>query len=227
MLNHSDYDMIVGFQRTLIILLFIFMIIGLWFLAILFLKKASSLEMKSQKQYLTGISLFAFFMGLGRLLFLYHDYYADNSLDIILWKLGNSISIMGLSILAYVIESFIISNTKKIFTIIGFISAICILIFNQNVGLVFGYIGQGALSVLVLFVYLRLLKISTGDIRKFASIIVIGIICIALGQFGGTLLFNAKVLDRAESQIWAITFALIGFLMVSWGLGKGFQRDEK
>ena len=138
MLIHSDYDVIVGFQRTLIILLFILMIIGLWYLAVLFLKKASSLEMKSQKQYLMGTTLFAFLMGLGRLLFLYHDYFADDSLDLILWKLGNSISIFGLSCLAYVIESFIISKTKKIFTYIGLISAIFLIaMFGLKIAFIF------------------------------------------------------------------------------------------
>ena len=43
--------------------------------------------------------------------------------------------------------------------------------------------------------------------------------------FGGTLLFNFGVMDRVVSQIFGISLALVGLIVLAYGMVKGIRTD--
>ena len=92
---------------------------------------------------------------------------------------------------------------------------------NKMIATILLYIGSGLLTFLPFVIYMYIFVISTGDVRKQALIIILGMILSALGQFGGAILFENSVFDRTNSQIFGFTLSLIGLGILSYGFSKG------
>ncbi|HME54745.1 MAG TPA: hypothetical protein VKM55_21240 [Candidatus Lokiarchaeia archaeon] len=224
MLLVTDYDDIQGINRLIIIVFSIGMILGSFIISILILNKIRKTEIKSSRYFLVGVSLFAFLFGVGRLILLYHDYFADNSLDTILWTLGSGITLVGLTCLTFAIEKFIFQKTKMIASVIGIICIVIVFVFpfigQIGIAKIFLYVGNGAVIVVPFFIYLYIAKISTGALRLQAGIILTGMIVMLIANLGGNVLFTIHVLDRLGSQLFGIIIAFLGVVILSYGFVK-------
>ena len=114
MLLITDYDDIQGLNKIIIVSSFLVLICGAFIISILTLVKRGKTEVKQSRYYLLGISLFAAIFGIGRLLLLYHDYFAPDELDDLLYRVGAGFSLAGFTILTFTIEKFIFTKTKKL-----------------------------------------------------------------------------------------------------------------
>ncbi len=110
----SDYDDVTGLNRVLIISFTFGLIVGAFIVAGFSAARRQGSEVKQSRSYSAGIALFATLIGLGRLILLYHDYFAPDLFDDPLWRLGSAIALGGLTTLAFTIESFIFTKTKRI-----------------------------------------------------------------------------------------------------------------
>ncbi len=235
MLLVSGYNDITGISRDFIIYSFLALVIGAFIIAILTLMKRRTTEVRSSKFYLLGISSFAALFGLGRLIFLIHDYYTPDPISSIVYLIGSIVTLSGLTILAFTIEKFIFPKTKKLITVFGVIclvvmiltfviafttSDISIYALYSNISK-YAYIGgQAILTALPFFIYIYIAKISTGAVRKQALFIILGIIMLFVSIIGGALLYNFDVLDQLWSQLFGIVFSFIGLILLSYGLVK-------
>ncbi len=235
MLLVSGYDDIIGFNRDFIVYSFLALVIGAFIIAILTLMKRRTTEVRASKFYLLGISLFAALFGLGRLVFVIHDYFTPDPISSLVYLVGSVVTLGGLTILAFTIEKFIFPKTKKLITIFGVVCLV-VMILASVIALTTGdisiyalytniakyaYIGsQAILTALPFFIYIYIAKISTGAVRKQAMFIILGIIMLFISIIGGAVLSNLKVLDHVGSQLFGIAFSLIGLILLSYGLVK-------
>jgi len=119
MLFVSDYDVIVEPARTIIILLNIMFVVGCVMLSIMTILLFKKKNPNMKKSYFFGIPLFLLLIGISRGILLYHDFYASDDADLLLWATANLIIIAGFISLNYTIESDVYTKTKHFFTILG------------------------------------------------------------------------------------------------------------
>jgi hypothetical protein len=220
MLLVSGYEGITGINRIFIVYSFLALIIGAFIIAILTLMKRRTTEVRASKFYLLGISLFAALFGLGRLIFLIHDYYTPDELGSLVYLIGSIVTLSGLTILAFTIEKFIFQKTKKLITIFGVICLV-VMVFTTGDISKYAYIGgQAIVTALPFFIYIYIAKISTGAVRKQAVFIILGIVMVFISIIGGAVLSNLHVLDQTGSQLFGIVFSFIGLILLSYGLVK-------
>ncbi len=178
--------------------------------------------MNVSRNYFAALSAFTILLGLSRLVLAYHDYFADDTYDMILWLLGSALLLIGLTILCFTIERYMFTKTRKAITITGTIIIVAFLLsFNmKTIATVLLYAGNILLVLLPFFIYVYIAKISTGSVRTQALIIITGIIIMLVGQFGGNLLFLVGVIDRLWSQIMGVTMAFVGMVVLTYGFAK-------
>ncbi|MBN2151035.1 MAG: hypothetical protein JW839_06310 [Candidatus Lokiarchaeota archaeon] len=219
----SGYEDIKGIDRLVIVSSFLALVIGAFIVSVLVLLKRRKTDVKASRFYLLGIALFAALFGLGRFVFLYHDYFAPDPLDAPVYLVGQIFTLSSLIILAFTIETFIFTKTKRLITVIGAISLVLVVAFSFPPGSISTYAfiaGNGVLTVLPFFIYVYIAKISTGTVRKQAMFIIFGIVMLAISIIGGKFLYDFHVLDRLWSQLFGIIFSFIGFILLSYGLVK-------
>nr|MDO8088952.1 hypothetical protein [Candidatus Sigynarchaeum springense] len=222
----SGYDDIQGIDRIVIVSSFLALAIGGIIVSVLVLLKRKKTDAATSRFYLLGIGLFAMLFGLGRLVFLYHDYFAPDPLDAPVYLVGEIFTLSALIILVFSIEKFIFTKTKKLITIIGLICLALVLVFTpletepRQISALAYVTGNGVLTVLPFFIYIYIAKISTGSVRKQALFIIIGIVMLAISIIGGKYLYDFHVLNRLWSQLFGIIFSFIGFILLSYGLVK-------
>ncbi len=217
----TDYtDDIQGINFIFIVSAFLALVIGAFVISLLILLKRRKADVKTSRNYLLGISLFAAVFGLGRLTLLYHDYFAPNELDHPVYLLGSVVTLSGLTILAFTIEMFIFPKTKKLITIFGIICLVVLIFIPNPIGNYAYIAGNAVVTVLPFFIYIYIAKISTGAVRKQAMFIIIGIVMLFISIIGGALLYNFGILDRLWSQLFGIIFSFIGLVLLSYGLVK-------
>ncbi|MHA1334831.1 MAG: hypothetical protein ACTSPW_03665 [Promethearchaeota archaeon] len=138
--------------------------IGIFFTSfVLFILKALKLEMKSQKKIFQGYGIFSLFFGITRIIFIIgvyipeqYDFYTT---------LGYITGILGILYWLYVIETYLITNTKKIFMLLPF----------------------AIVAIFMLYIYL-IIK-TTGIVRKRTIWLVIGLVILVIGYIMDTELF--------------------------------------
>jgi hypothetical protein len=220
----STYDYIQGIDLLIIISFSIAMIIGILITGILIVMKSHKIDIVSSKKFLIGAAMFALLMGLGRLVFLYHDYFADDSLDAVLWTIASGLSLASLTSITFAIEKYIFQKTKMAASIVASICIILVLIFgfmNQlPLAKIPMYIGTGVAIVIPFFIYIYIAKISTGSLRRQAVIIITGMLVMFIAQVGGMLLFTIHVFDVLASQLFGILIAFVGVVILSVGFAK-------
>ncbi|MHA1344395.1 MAG: hypothetical protein ACTSQG_10430, partial [Promethearchaeota archaeon] len=168
-------------------------------------------------KYLIGISIFFVFFGIGRLIYMIHDYFAPDELDIILWKIATIIVFSGFIFFIYTLETFVYTKTKRIFTLIGVFIIIMVIISELQLARYFIYAGNLILLIVPLMIYLILIKNATGVVRKRALLIIIGILIFGIGQ--GTALFELfGIMDKVTASIFAPPITLVGLVILGYGL---------
>ena len=96
--------------------------------SLLFYLEAKKLEMKSQKAMNYGYSIFFSLFGLLRIFFMLGVYFPDNGSYDFFTNLGYISGILGVISLIYVLETYMVPKTKKIFLIISVIAFVICLI---------------------------------------------------------------------------------------------------
>lgn len=216
----SDYDVVQGLERQLIIGFSIGFIIGSFAVAAILVSKLRGSDMKVSKAYFAALAGFAVFLALSRLVLLYHDYFAPDELDEPLWRLGSALLLVGLTILCFTIEKFMFTKTRKAITIVGVAIIAAYVIFEKAIATLLLYAGNVLLVILPFFIYIYIAKISTGSVRVQALVIIAGILVMLIGQFGANLLFILGVIDRLFSQIFGGVLAFLGLAILSYGFAR-------
>ncbi|MHA1281749.1 MAG: hypothetical protein ACTSQP_04515 [Promethearchaeota archaeon] len=167
--------------------------IGIFFTSfVLFILKALKLEMKSQKKIFQGYGIFSLFFGITRIIFIIgvyipeqYDFYTT---------LGYITGILGILYWLYVIETYLITNTKKIFMIITSVAfgiALIALIgqASRYFALMLIYILLPFAIVAIFMLYIYLIIKTTGIVRKRTIWLVIGLVILVIGYIMDTELF--------------------------------------
>lgn len=227
MLFVSDYDVIQGLDRILIGIFSISLVIGAISIGLfIFTKKIPKADIKTSKQYLLGIALFAIMTGVGRLVLYIHDYFAPDTLDQVLWRLGSLIILIGLVCLIFIIETYVNKKTKYLLTLLGIICALLLIFMPKTIATISIYAAMITLMLIPFLIYLNIFKKTTGIVKKMAFYIIVGFLLIFIGQFGGAMLFEMSVFSRAFSQIFGILLSLAGLITISFGLiGGSIQKS--
>lgn len=216
MLFVSEYDIIVEPYRSIIIILTLILVIGAFLIGVYTMLSSRKSEAKLSKSYFLGIGMFSILFGVGRLIYLIHDYFAPDALDIILWKIATTIVFSGLIFLIFTIETYVYKKTKRVFTVTGLIILVAVIIFERDIARIFIYIGNPLLLLIPFLIYIIILRNSTGAVRKNTIFIIIGMLFFALGQ--GTALFElVGIMTKEIASIFAPPVSLIGLAILGYG----------
>lgn len=225
MLFVSDFDVIPEPTRTIIMMLQLILGIGCIIIGFLCLISMKKKNLSISKAYFFGIPLFFMLVGIARLIFVYHDFFAPDSLDILLWAIAQSIVLSGFISMNYVIETFIYKKTKRIFTIIGIVLTLTYIILvplDKFIATMVLYGATVLLTVPALIIYCIVAKEGAGVVRKKAIVILIGLTCMILAA--GTGLYELiGVMNKLTASTFGPIMALVGLSI----LGYGFTMGEK
>ena len=216
MIFTSDYDIIVEPWRSIIVILKIIMVIGALLIGLFTILASRKSEAKLSKYYFLGIAMFSILFGVGRLIYVIHDYYMPDEWDLLLWKIATAIIFGGLIFLIFTIETFVYTKTKRIFTIIGLFILVMVIVLDRDPARIFIYIGNPLLMLVPFFIYVIIIKNSTGEVRKRAAVILVGMLFLALGQ--GTSLFElVGIMNKEFASMFAPPVTLAGLATVGYG----------
>lgn len=161
--------------------------IALFFLAcVLFIMKGRKLDLKSQKMLFIAYGIASLGLGFTRLFFILgvhipdqYDFYTT---------LGYLSSLAGIIFWLFVLETYLVPKTKKIFTIISLIAftistiALVSPLLSREFALQLQYIllpfSLGAIAILYIYLILK----TTGEVRVKAIWILVGLVLIAIAQ---------------------------------------------
>ena len=217
MLFTSEYDIILEPARSMIIYLSIAMIIGAYLISLYVLLASRNPEKSLSSRYFLGIAIFSGLFGTGRLIYLIHDYFAPDSLDLILWKIATSIAFIGMIILVYTIETFVYKKTKRIISMLGAGLLVVLIIAELQIARYAVYAGNLIMVVVPFLIYIIIYKNATGVVKKRALIIIIGMLLLALGQ--GTSLFENvfHIMTKEQASMFAPPVTLAGLAITGIG----------
>ncbi len=157
----------------------------LWLGFVLFMIKAPKIEMKSQRMHYIAFGFFSLMFGLTRLLFITAIFIPDNY-DFYT-TLGYITSLVGIIFFLYVLETYLVQKTKRIFFYISLITFIfsTIALFggtSRYLALQIQYILLPIVLGAVALLYIYLILKTTGALRKKIIGILVGMVLIALAQ---------------------------------------------
>ncbi|MGQ4873352.1 MAG: hypothetical protein ACP6IY_04680 [Promethearchaeia archaeon] len=182
----------IGYLQGISLILWLISTGIFYFACFLFIRKARILEMKSQKMILSGYGIFSLLFGSARIFFILgvhfpeqYDFYTT---------LGYIVGILGIIYWLYVIETYLITSTKKIFMIItsaAFGIALIALIGQTSryfaLTIIYILLPFSVIAIFMLYIYV-IIK-STGNVRKRTIWVVIGLIILIVGYLMDTELF--------------------------------------
>jgi hypothetical protein len=226
----EDYDLITGYSRTLIIIMQLIFATGTVIIGLFMVQKAQ--KDKFLRRYFYYIAGFFFGLGIGRFFFIIHDFYIPGLSEIdltpanIVKRIAVSFTIMGLTSLAYLIETDLIKATKKGFSIFG-----CVVIITQctlpfEFAQPIQYIANPILSILPAIVYIYLYKTGAGTIKKQAFIVLIGILTFGIGQMFFGLLEDLLLINRTTALTYSPPISLLGLIIIAYGFFR-YNKGEK
>lgn len=163
-----------------------FVAVGLlWLGFVLFMTKAPKVELKSQKMHYIAFGFFSLMFGITRVLFItavfipdYYDFFTT---------LGYITSLTGIIFFLYVLETYLVQKTKRIFfyiSLVMFVSSTIALFggASRYLALQIQYILLPIVLGAVAILYIYLIVKTTGTLRKKIIGILLGMIFIALAQ---------------------------------------------
>ncbi|MFX0097936.1 MAG: B-box zinc finger protein [Candidatus Hodarchaeota archaeon] len=213
----SDYDHIQGLPRLVILVT----TLSYSILTILIGLRAVGLSIRARKtmntRYFYSLSIFFIFLGIARLVLMYHDYIAPDSQDVLLWRIGNVMMFIGVISLNYIIESQVFKKTKYLFTIIGVITGLLHIILEKELATLVMYGGIGFSCLLPILIYISIIKNASGEIRKRTFIFILGILIMLSGasisffELGG-------LMEKITVSVIAPFFWLAGLAIAGYGL---------
>ena len=184
LLQVSDVYLGIGYYEGLSLILWIISVILLFISFGVGLFKARKLEMKTQKIFLIGYGLFGFLFGLARVFFIF-AFFNPPQFEFFT-QIAYITGVLGIICILYILETYMIQKTKRIFFIITVIAFIITLI--SLAGLTDRYIALYMLYIIlpfsiaiVLILYIYLILKTTGVLRQKAIGLFIGLILIEIG----------------------------------------------
>ena len=225
MLLVSDYDIITEPIRSIIIFLQLMLTIGCICICFLSYRTIKKKDPNIKKSYFFGIPFFFLLVGISRLILLYHDYSASDNLDSQLIFIANGIFLIGFIILNYSIETSFNKKTHYIFTSFGIIlTSIYLIIFFINQFPIIYFFAVTSQVIAPLSIYLIVMKKGIGELKKKASIIVLGLILLIIAQSSG-LFELIGFMDRVSSSMFGPPVALIGLIILGYGFSRIPNKD--
>ena len=179
----------------------------LWFALFFFLRKAQNSDLPSQRNMFLGMGLFMGFYGVTRVLFIigwYLTYDEGSSLYEIYWRSATIVGMIGFTFLIFVLERYPLNNrTKHIATIASCAVLVVSIVLGSEIGnLVLAY-SLPFIAIIILGIYLYLVIIGQGEIRKRSLENFLGILLILLG-----IMFDTNIAYNIISSV-SPEFALI------------------
>lgn len=206
--------------------LWLFMIVALFSLGIIFLRRANDFkkkELKSTYQLNLGIGIFMIFYGITRICFIFSNfysvYYNEQLIQFQIWiRIAYILSIFALAFLVFGLEKYFIP-TKGIASIILVIFGILTIFLPYNVLRVIDYSVMPIYMIFIMSSYVYLAVKSSGIIRRNALISLLGLLLFFIGIFLDSKLF--KVMFTGMGIRWVaylipFPIAIIGIFLFSW-----------
>lgn len=185
----------------------------------------SYFDQKSSEFYIIGIAIFFTLMGIYRFLFFYHDFFAPDIWGTFLWKIGNSLLLIGLTGLNFILERYIYKKSKYIFTLIGIGFAILYIVIPQkNIARIITQFGSTLLIIFPLVIHIIIAARGSGWIRRKAIIISIGILILIFSTFGLFLFETLGILETKITLVIGNPLSLVGYAVTGYGLLMQFLR---
>ncbi|MGQ4873730.1 MAG: hypothetical protein ACP6IY_06595 [Promethearchaeia archaeon] len=184
------------YYRGISLVLWIITISGCFIGALLFIIKANKMELKSQKWLYLGYGVFFIFFSLMRIFYIVAVYIPENY-DLYT-SLGYVVGTIGLIFWLYVLETQMIKSTKGIFVAISIVMfAVAVIgltgIIERELALnIINITTPFSISV-VFFMYMYIAVKGTGEVRKKAIWLIVGLLLIMLGH-------------AMDSEFWAGNF---------------------
>jgi hypothetical protein len=188
--------------------------------------RKSYFDQKSSEFYIIGIAIFFTIMGIYRFLFFYHDFFAPDAWTNVLWKIGNSFLLIGLTMLNYILERFIYKKSKYIFTIVGTVFVMLyIIIPEKNIARIISQLGSVLMVIFPLLIHIIIAGRSSGWFRRKAIIISIGIMILIFSTFGLFLFETFGILETKITLVIGHPLSLLGFIVTGYGLLMEFLHE--
>jgi hypothetical protein len=140
----------------------------------------------------------------------------------LLYQVGFCFILLGLFTLAFTVERFLFTRTRKFISGIG-LTCILVLVLShyvKTIAIIAVYVGTVSSTLLLFLVYIHIARTSSGVVRKRALIVIVGFVLVFLGQFGGTIFFNTGLFNRGLSQVFSAMLMIFGLAFVTYGLVK-------
>ncbi len=189
-----------------------------FFAAGIFLKRKNSVDNEIQSTHYLSLFYIFLFLSATRIFYTLGTKFEGFDYETYI-QLGYIFSMIGLTFFLFVMEKSIISKTKHILSLIGFIGIVLATLgllglIPRDIPRVTNGIFSAAGSLAVVLVHAYLVKKSTGDIRKRAFICMIGIIVLFLGVAGDSEIAYELITDM--SVIVVPILRIIGTITVTY-----------
>ncbi len=219
MLFVSDYDFPEPIRSILLILKLITGI-GLVIIAIIsYLYVRDTPSDEKSKNYLMGISMFFLILACSKAVYFYHDFFALDEWDTVLSRIADSIFLIGFVIFTYMIERHVFKKSKYVFTIIGaLILVLYIIIWVPLISTIILYIGLIIMITLPLIIHIFIAVKGSGDVKKRALIITLGIVILMFSSFGLFLFKLLGLMSNDLSLLIGPPIELTGYIVLAYGL---------
>ncbi len=168
-----------------------------YILGLVLLSKTLKLAPSPPRRYYKGVVFFFLTHSACRTVFFIRSYFVemtDDAARVPMFDIGTILGLLSVLLLVVVIESTIVKQTRKVFTIIGF-CALGIMVVDfflhlelngRQLLLMVQNITLPVLAVFIIVVYLRALLKSTGRVRTNAMVMLIAIVLLALSELSNS-----------------------------------------
>ncbi|NMC05877.1 MAG: hypothetical protein GYA24_11730 [Candidatus Lokiarchaeota archaeon] len=184
---------------------------------ILFVRKEGELDIA--RRIKIGYAFFTIFYAMCRIFFIVAVWYPDetwstDSYDFFV-VIGYFFACVGLTAMILVIEKYLITKTRHVFTIIGIV--MCVVYFlsilgilTQHVALLLSYVSSPLLTVVMVALYLYLAVKGAAELRRKAIAILVAIALIGVSAIvdGESMVINAGALLSGQDLILDLYYSI-------------------
>jgi hypothetical protein len=218
-------DSIWGYMRGVNLAFWITAISIMYLTSIVFMRRAARTDFESQKHLFRSYGLFFILMGITRISFVL-AYFIEPYYNLLL-SIGYVFGALSLLPLVFTLEKYMITQTKRLFSLIGLILVVLGFVFLiltlefpkiSETSRTVQDIGMPIIALSYLILYGIVIKNSTGDIRKKAIMTLVGMIVFVAG-----ILFDSEnllAINPATMHIAPVVFSL-GIILIAH-----FQKSE-
>jgi hypothetical protein len=174
-----------GYVRGIHLYTWIGTIIAVYIIGLIFFLRAKHSTVISQKWFFRSFGLFLVFMGLTRISFVF-AYFIEPYYNLLL-AAGYAFASVALLPLVFTLEKWMFPQTKKFFSIVGVTLTVLSFYFvifqatDSEISRMIQNIGMPIMILAFLMLYIFMIRVSTGSVRKKAIRTLLGIIIFVAG----------------------------------------------